>query len=73
MEPGTIALIVTALLSVAAVVGFLPKLIKVVGKLKESVDVATATLSALSDGKVTAEEVGKIKVEIEEAKVAWKS
>ena len=51
----------------------MPKLIKYIGALKESVDVVMAGLVALSDGKITSEEVTNFKKEVEEAKNAWKN
>ena len=73
MEAGTIAMIATAVLALVGVLGFLPKVLKIANSIKESIDVVLATLSALSDGKITPEEVAKIKEEIKEASDAWKS
>ena len=67
MSIETIALIVTAVLAVAF--GFIARYIKA---LKESVDVISAALSALADGQVTAAEIEDLKVQIAEAKDAWK-
>ena len=73
MDTGTIAMIITAVLALLGVLGYLSKTMKVTKALKESVDVATAGLMALSDGKVTPEEIEKFKKELAEAKAAWKS
>ena len=73
MDNGTLAMIASAVLGLASVLGFMGKILKYVKAVKESLDVLIAITTALSDGKVTAEEIAKIQVEIEEAKAAWKS
>ena len=73
MDSGTIALIATSVLALLGILGVLVGVLKVSGKVKESIDVVYAGLVALSDGKITAEEIEKIKQEIEEAKAAWKA
>lgn len=70
---GLIAAAITGLLAVATFLNFGAKIVKYVKALKESVDVVLAALIALSDGKVTADEVKKIKDEFEEATAAWKN
>jgi len=69
MDVGTIAVIASAAL---AVLGSITVIVKYAKALKESVDVLTAVTVALSDGKLTPEEIGDIKAEFDEAKEAWK-
>jgi len=72
LSPELIAGIASGALVLLIALGVFGKVTVKLNAVKESVDVLTATIAALSDGKVTADEVGKIKVEIEEAKAAWK-
>jgi len=73
MDSGTIALIATTALTLLGILGVLAGIIKISGKVKETVDVIYAVVVAISDGKITADEVEKIKQEIKEAGDAWKS
>lgn len=73
MDNQTLALIATGVLSVLSVLGILAKGLKYVRAVKESLDVVIAAVVALSDGKVSADEIAEIQAEIEEAKAAWKA
>lgn len=71
MDTGTIAMIVSAVLGLLTFLGISGLVMKKLKAVKESADVLTAAIMALSDGKVTADEIQDILDEFEEAKQAW--
>lgn len=72
MTDTLIATVITAVFGILSFLGVGMKVVKYIGALKESVDVAIAGLIAMSDGKLDPEEIEKIKKEFDEAKAAWK-
>ena len=72
MTDGTVAILVTGVLSVLGVVGVLAIVLKFGKAIKESLDVVASAVNAIQDGQVSADEIAELKKQLAEAKQAWK-